>query len=173
MKDVLRAIRERRSIRRFLPKPVPEDLVVSLVELACWAPSAGNLQPWYFFAVFNRQVKDALGEASADYDLIAQAPVVIVVCADQERSAVVYEERGYHLYCLQDTAAAITLLLLAASAYGLGGCWVGAFDEGMVRRILSLPFNLRPVAMVPLGYPAERPSPPPRRPLPEVLRIIK
>jgi len=86
---------------------------------------------------------------------------------------VVYEERGYHLYCLQDTAAATTLLLLAASAYGLGGCWVGAFDEGMVRRILSLPFNLRPVAMVPLGYPAESPSPPPRRPLPEVLRIIK
>jgi nitroreductase len=83
--------------------------------------------------------------------------VVIVVCADAEQSAARYGSRGRELYCLQDTAAAIEHILLAAVALGLGGCWVGAFDEREAARVLDLPGRHRPVAMLPIGKPAGSP----------------
>ncbi|HDO41379.1 MAG TPA: nitroreductase family protein, partial [Candidatus Bathyarchaeota archaeon] len=100
---------------------------------------------------------------------IEEAPVVIVVCADESRSSWAYGSRGASLYCIQDTAAATENMLLAACALGLGACWVGAFREDEVKRILKVPGGLRPVAIVPIGYPAERPNPPPKRPLEEVV----
>ncbi|RLF23588.1 MAG: nitroreductase family protein, partial [Thermoprotei archaeon] len=104
---------------------------------------------------------------------IAEAPVVVVVCANIPRTAWRYGERGRSLYCLQDTAAAIQNMLLAAHALGYGTCWVGAFDEEEVSRILGLPDHVRPVAIVPIGKPAESPIPPPRRPLDEVVHWEK
>jgi nitroreductase len=80
--------------------------------------------------------------------------VVIAVCADPDRSAARYGKRGTNLYCLQDTAAATEHILLAATALGLGGCWVGAFDEAAAARALALPEHLRPVALVSIGYAA-------------------
>ena len=149
------AIRTRRSARRFADRDIEPGVVERLIEAATWAPSAGNLQPWRFFAVRGEAWKTALAEAALGQRFVAQAPVVVVVCAEPGRSATRYGERGRMLYCLQDTAAATQNLLLAAAALGIGSCWVGAFDEEAVSRALGLPPGFRPVAIIPLGYPAD------------------
>jgi nitroreductase len=107
--------------------------------------------------VRNQETKRALARAALTQWFLGEAPVVIVVCADPERSARRYGDRGRHLYSIQDTAAAIENLLLAAVASGLGACWVGAFDEDAAADALDLSSHLRPVAIVPIGYPAEQP----------------
>jgi len=94
---------------------------------------------------------------------------VIVVCANQLRSGRGYGARGVHLYCLQDTAAATQNLLLAATALGLATCWVGAFREEEAKKALNLPEGVRPVAIIPVGRPAEKPRIRPRRPLAEII----
>lgn len=157
--DVLEAIRKRRSIRRYRPDPVPEHVLKDILECARLAPSAGNRQPWVFVVVKDEMVKNKLVEASGNQVALAQAPVAIVVCADPEVSGARYEDRGRTLYVYQDTAAAVTNILLAATDYGLGTCWIGAFKETLVREALDLPFNLRPVAIIPMGYPDQEREP--------------
>lgn len=155
------AIRERKSVRAFTSRDVSDLEAELLVEAACLAPSAGNLQPWEFVVVRDRIMKGKLTDAAHGQSFIYQAPVVFVVCAVPRRSAVRYGSRGRELYCLQDTAAAIQNLLLTAKENGLGSCWVGAFDENRAAEALGLPDWVRPVAIVPVGYQAE--SPPRRR----------
>jgi len=148
--------------------------VTKLLEAAIRAPSAGNCQPWYFFVVRNQEIKRALAHAALGQWFVSEAPVVIVVCAEPERSALRYGNRGTYLYSLQDTAAATEHLLLAAVASGLGACWVGAFDEEEASRALVLPSHLRPVAIVPIGYPTGRPSSrTDRRRLETVSKLVK
>lgn len=159
--EVLEAIKLRRSVRHFCKKPFPPQALDPLIDALRWAPSAGNLQSRKFYFVFNAGLKGKLAWAALDQDFIAQAPVVVVACADH-RIASRYGERGVRLYCLMDVAASIQNLLLAAQGEGLGSCWVGAFDEGKVRKILKLPPYLRPVALVPIGFAGEHPEPPPR-----------
>lgn len=171
-KDLIDAIRERRSVRRFEDAEIPEATLGRILECARLAPSAGNRQPWLFLVVRNRELKQRLVEAALGQTFIAQAPVAIVVCADVPRSTERYGERGRTLYCLQDTAAAIEHILLAANAFGLGSCWVGAFDEDKVARIFGLDQKVhRPVAIIPLGTPAESPSPRPRRSIDEIVMV--
>lgn len=167
--DILEAVRTRRSVRRFLDSPVPPEVLEELLNAAIQAPSAGNAQPWRFIVVRERKVREALVPAALGQGFLAEASVVIVVCADLERARKAYGERGITLYCLQDTAAAVENLLLVATARGLGTCWVGAFDERKVSEVLRLPENLRPVVLVPVGKPGETPKPRPRRPLSEVV----
>jgi nitroreductase len=99
-----------------------------------------------------------------------KASVVIIVCADENRSSQCYGTRGESLYCIQDTAAALQNIHLTAYSLGLGTCWIGAFNEEEARRILKIPQGIRPVALVPVGYPAETPRPTSRRPLGQVVR---
>lgn len=172
-KDVLDVIRERRSIRRFQALPVPDGIVEQLIEAAIMAPNAGNLQPWRFFVVKDEKVRQALARAAGGQNFVAAAPVAIVVCADPKHSASRYGKRGAELYYLQDTAAAVQSILLAAAAFGLGSCWVGAFDEELVAEALALEERFRPVAILPISYPAENPRPRPRHPFKEVVSIIE
>jgi nitroreductase len=167
--DVFETIKGRRSIRAYRDIEVPQEIVEKLIEAARWAPSAGNIQPWEFIIVRNPETKRRLAEAALGQSFIEEAPVVIVVCADEERSARGYGTRGRTLYCIQDTAAAIQNIHLAACALGLGTCWVGAFKEDEAREILNIPGGVRPVAIIPVGYPAESPSPRSRRPLKEII----
>lgn len=166
---VLEVIRRRRSVRSFRDEPVPPEILEQLLEAACWAPSAGNLQPWQFYVVRSPENKRQVA-AAARQAFVARAPAIVVVCALPERSAAVYGDRGRHLYCLQDTAAAVQNLLLAAYALGLAACWVGAFSEGEVRRALGLAAEVRPVALVPVGYGAGEPPAPDRQPLASVVK---
>lgn len=153
--EVFEAIKKRRSMRRFdATKPVTTEEVEKLLEAAKWAPSAGNLQSWYFVVARDESIKKALAGA-AHQEFIAQAPVVIVACADLERSASRYGDRGFFLYAIQDATIAAQNIWLTATEMGLGGVWVGAFDEGEASRILELSPKLRPIAMLAIGYPGE------------------
>mgnify|MGYP005837014551 CR=1 FL=1 len=171
--DLWTAIERRCSIRRFTPEEVSAATVQKILEAAIRAPSAGNRQPWHFFVVRRASVKEALAQAAYGQDFVAEAPVVIVVCAEPERSALRYGARGRELYCLQDTAAATEHILLAVTALGLGCCWVGAFDEKAAACALSLPSQFRPIAIVPIGQAAEPMSRTPRRPLSEVTSYLE
>jgi len=167
--DVFEAIKSRRSIRAFTEDPVSEEEVEKLIEAARSAPSAGNIQPWEFVVVREPERKKGLCEAALDQTFIEEAPVLIVVCANVWRSGQGYGSRGVNLYSLQDTAAATQNMLLAATALGLATCWVGAFQEEQARKILNIPDGVRPVAIIPIGHAAEKPSPRSRRQLDRII----
>jgi len=167
--DVATAIRSRRSVRAFKKQPVPEPLLRELVELANWAPSAGNLQARDFILVRSEATRAALARA-ADQVELSKAPVVLVACTNATRIAK-YGDRGRELFSIQDAAAATQNFLLAAHERGLGAVWMGSFDEDDIRRTLKLPREIRPVTLVALGWPAENPAPPQRLPLSEVLHL--
>ncbi len=167
--DVFEAIKKRRSVRAYADEKVSEKDVERLIEAARWAPSAGNIQPWEFVVVKDVETKRKLSEAALNETFIEKAPVVIVVCADLNRSSRGYGSRGKHLYSLQDTAAATENILLAAQELGLATCWVGAFHENEVAKAVKAPRNLRPVAIVAVGHPAERPVAPPKRSVNEIV----
>lgn len=173
--DFWQVIEARHSVRSFDPAvDIPPETVERLLTAAIRAPSAGNRQPWHFYVVRNLATRRALAAAAYGQTFVAQAPLVIVVCADAGQSAGRYGQRGRELYCLQDTAAATEHILLAAVALGLGGCWVGAFDEDQAARALNLPPRHRPVAILPIGKPAGRAtSSPPRQPLKAVVSYVE
>jgi len=173
--DFWQVLHSRHAVRDFaLGRDVPAPLVADLLRAAIEAPSAGNLQSWHFYVVRRPAVRAALAEAALGQSFVAEAPVVIVVCADPERSATRYRERGRRLYAYLDAAAATENLLLAATALGLGTCWVSAFDEEAARQAIGAPQWLVPVAIVPVGYPAvPRPRETERRPLEEVTTYVE
>ena len=156
-------------MRAFKNRDVPAEIVEKLIDAARWAPSAGNIQPWEFIIVRKPKIKRRLVEATLDQMFIEEAPVVIVVCANEARSSQGYGMRGKTLYCIQDTAAAIQNINLTAYSFGLGTCWVGAFREEEAREILKIPHGIRPVAIVPIGYPAEAPTPRSRKPISQIV----
>jgi len=169
--DPLTPILTRTSCRAFRPDPLPEADLTRLIEALCRAPSAGNVQPWRFIVVRSDGDREALAAAAHGQSFLARAPVVIVVCGDAARSEARYGKRGRDLYVIQDTAAAVENLLIAATALGYGSCWVGAFDEKAAREALGLPGGLRPLAMVPIGRPIRGRKPTGRRPKREVVEI--
>jgi len=171
--DVFEAIKGRRSIREFTKQDVSKDSVEKIIDAARMAPSAGNIQPWEFVVIRDAQTKRKIAEAALGQMFIATAPVIIVVCAHLRRSAQGYGSRGEKLYAIQDTAAATENILLSAHALGLGTCWIGAFEEDEVKEVLDLPSEVRPVAIIPVGYPAEKSSPPHRRHLDEIIHMDK
>lgn len=172
--DFWQVVEERHSVRAFDPEvDVPQEMVEEILKAAIRAPTAGNRQPWHFYVVRNKQRREGLVAAAYDQRFVGQAPVVIVVCADADKSAGRYGDRGRELYCLQDTAAAIEHILLAAVALGLGGCWVGAFNENLAAQVLNLPKKHRPVAILPIGRPARRrPEMSPRQSLESVTTFV-
>jgi nitroreductase len=172
--DFWDVLETRRSVRDFdTAVDVSPHTVERLLQAAIQAPSAGNRQPWYFYVVRDGTVRQGLARAAYGQSFVAEAPVVIVVCADPEQSAARYGQRGRELYCLQDTAAAVEHILLAAVALGLGGCWVGAFSEERAANALDLPDHLRPVAILPIGKPAGEPGiRTSRRPLQDIASFV-
>lgn len=169
---VLDVIKGRRSIREFERKEISEDIIEKLIDAIIWAPSAGNLQSRYFYFVFNADIKKRLVRAALDQNFIATAPLTVIGCCDY-RISHRYGVRGKELYAIQDVAVSIQNLMLAAYEQGLGSVWVGAFREDEVAEILEIPDHLRPVVIVPVGYPAEKPLPPERVSKERAVKIIK
>ena len=167
--DLLEIIKNRRSIRVFKKQDVPQDIIEKLLEAARWAPSAGNVQPWAFVVASSQKMKQSLSMAAFGQKDLEEASVVFVVCADEKLAEQSYGVRGKSLYCLQDTAAAIQNILLTAYSLGLGSCWIGAFKEDEIRQAIKAPKEMRPVALIPVGYPNEAPAARRRRPLCEII----
>ncbi|RLG17549.1 nitroreductase family protein [Nanoarchaeota archaeon] len=163
--DIFKVIKGRRSIRRYVDRKVSRLDIVKILDAARWAPSAGNLQNWYFIVVRDKGKKLQLSEACLGQEFVALAPVVIVACADNRSIGMFYGERGERLYSIQNVAAAVQNMLLMAHSLGLGSCWVGAFDTEMVKNILRIPDNVEPQAVVTIGYPGEKPPAPKRKDL--------
>ncbi|HPW45888.1 MAG TPA: nitroreductase family protein [bacterium] len=154
--ELREAISKRRSVRQFDPTfDVGDEVIRQVLESAVMAPSAGNGQSWHFEVVRDAKIKEMLASNAAHQLFIAKAPVIIVVCIDYDRAERGYGARGRDLYSIQETAAAIENMLLTITSLDLGSCWIGAFDEAVASDILSLSKKLRPVAMLPIGRPAE------------------
>jgi nitroreductase len=167
--EFFKVVEERRSMRAFAAVPVEEEKLKRILEVVNRAPSAGNLQGYEIFVVRKAEQKQALVKASYNQKFIAEAPVVLIFCANPARSAVRYRERGENLYSLQDATIACTYAMLAATALGLSTVWVGAFEEKAVREAVDIPADLVPVAILPIGYAGEKPHSTPRRRLEEMV----
>jgi nitroreductase len=162
--ELMQAIRARRSIRRFLDKPVEEEKLLAVLGAGRLAPSAKNMQDWRFIVVQDKTARGRLAVAAKDQQFVAQAPVVIAACGTSD----LVMTCGQPAYAI-DVAIALDHMTLAAASLGLGSCWIGAFYEEQAKAILGVPEGVRIVALLPLGYPAEEPFPRPRKNLDDVV----
>ena len=169
MWDFFETVRHRHSIRKYQPDmPVETAKLHAILEMACAAPSAGDLQAYRMIVVRDADERRALVHVADEQAFLAEAPVCLVFCADPARSAAAFGERGARLYAVQDATIAAAYAQLATVAAGMGSTWVGYFDEAKVRAVLGLEPGLVPIALMSLGYPAELPEPSSRRRLDEV-----
>jgi coenzyme F420-0:L-glutamate ligase / coenzyme F420-1:gamma-L-glutamate ligase len=193
MPQVIEAIQKRRSVRKYLPHPVPHELVLEVLAAAGWAPSAHNSQPWRFIVIADPKVKRDLSEAMGEawvsdcikdgltvneasrkerVERFACAPVLILGCLTMEglRKFPDAQRQGYERdLALQSFGAAIQNLLLAAYTQKLVSCWFCApgFCKQTVRDVLKIPADIEPQSFVILGYTGECPTTPPKKKLAE------
>jgi len=165
MGDILELIKSRRTIKHFLPQFVSWDSVSRVIDAGRHAPSSGNIQNWKFIVVYEPDQKQAIAELCYEQYELAQAGVLIVVCAEPEKAERYYGLRGDRLYSVQNCAAAVQNMLLEAHSLGLGSAWIGAFDEDALKEVCSIPEEIRPQVIVALGYAREVPPKPPKYPL--------
>lgn len=163
--ETLEAIRTRRSVRRFLDREIPREVIRDILAAGVRAPNGGNRQPWRFVVVTDRE-KIRRFDPVAHQPCVEKAPAVIVACADPHDTWARYDENDQ---CwLLDTCAAIENMLLAIHDMGLGGVWVITFSKQAVRRLVGIPRHWQIVSIVPFGYPRGETSLSSRRPLSEV-----
>ena len=148
--DFTAVIKTRRSVRTYADKAIPDDVLARVLEAARLAPSACNFQPWRFVVVKDAAVRNQLGKLASGQDFMAKAPVVIVCCG--KRYPQKYNWIGDHLYLI-DVGIAIEHLALAARNEGLGTCWIGAFQDQPIKKLLDIPADYDVVMMLPVGYP--------------------
>lgn len=189
-------IKTRRSIKTYLPDEVPKRAIYKILDAGRWAPSAHNAQPWRFIVVTDSNIRRKLAEAMAsewDEDMVGDsvppsirrrviegsierftdAPVLIIASTtmkDMDKYPDERRQKTEHTMATQSLAASVQNMLLAAHSAGLGSCWFCAplFCQDAVRRVLKVPDNVEPEALITLGYPSETVEPPPRKPLDEV-----
>ncbi|MEM3730378.1 MAG: nitroreductase family protein [Candidatus Bathyarchaeia archaeon] len=142
--DVFEAVRRKRSIRAYAAEPVPKEKLMRVLEAARLAPSASNIQPWHFIVVTDYEKRKRLASGGMFARFVAQSPVVIVGCGDPHASP---------KWFMVDVAIAMENMVLTATGEGLGTCWVGSFDENLVKESLKIPERLRVVALLTVGYP--------------------
>ena len=161
----------RKSSRSYRPEEVDDDNIERILQAAKSAASAGSLQAYQIFIFRDSATKELLARAAYDQDFISEAPVCMVFCADPERSGSEYGKRGRELYSIQDATIAASFALLRAVDLGLGTVWVGAFNEFQVKGIVKSD-NLKPVALLPVGYPVGNDEKNVRRKEREVIRYL-
>jgi len=151
--DFYKVIRTRRSVRSYKNKPILEEVLNRVLETARIAPSGSNRQPWKFILVTDEALKRKMISACKNQTFVAEAPVIIVACGKKIPS----NRGGYmgEMSMLVDVSIAFTHLILAARAEGIGTCWIGAFNNNEVKRLLKVPKRYEVVAVTPLGYPLE------------------
>jgi len=193
MPNIEQAIKERRSVRKCSPRPIPNEAVCKILEAAAWAPSAHNAQPWRFIVVTQSEKKRSLAEAMAkpwlrdlerdgepmetrtaiaedSVEHFSNAPALVVACSTMEnmrRYPDKKRQKSERDLAVQSLGAAIQSLLLAAHGEQLGTCWycAPAFCKEVVRQELKIPQEVEPQALIAVGYPAEKPNPPKRKSL--------
>ncbi len=148
----MKEIFERRSIRKYTGKEVSDESIKELLKAAMSAPSAGNQQPWDFIVVKDRAVLNEIPKVHQYAQMLKEAPVAIVVCG-------VLEREKHAGYWMQDCAAAIENILIEAQFLGLGAVWLGVYPRedrvAGLTKLLEIPENVIPIAVISIGYPAE------------------
>ncbi len=152
--NVHEAVRMRRSIRSYRPKPVKDEELNRVLDAARHAPSARNMENWKLVVVRDREKRERLMRAAHNQSFVAQAPIVIAACGTVIDHVMSCGQLSYTI----DAAIAVDHMTLQAVEEGLGTCWVCAFDEAEVKKILGIPEDVRVVALLTLGYPAEAPE---------------
>lgn len=158
--ELFEVIKKRRSIRSFSDLPVEWSKIVQILEAGSLSPSSGNVQNWRFIIITDKKLKNEITEACLEQEWMNTAPIFIVVVSDDVMIEKLYGKRGKNFYAIQNCAAAIENMLLATTNLGLGTCWVGAFEEEAVKRTLEIPKYANVEAILPIGYPNEKPPEP-------------
>lgn len=194
--SVFDAISKRRSVRSYKPDGIPDEVLDKLLNAVRLAPSGGNRQPYKFIIVQDNDTKAQLAAACRwspgrpkGHEFVSQAPIVIVACGSEENAVSRYHKDGQVFLAIGrdvpaeidrssveylnlrdiDLAIALDHLTLVATEEGLGTCWIGALDEREIKKLLSVPQDMRVLAVMPVGYTASLPEPRPRKPLEEII----
>jgi nitroreductase len=167
--DFFDLVGSRHSVREFTREPVSDAIVERLLAAANRAPSAGNLQAYEIVVVRSAKGRRLLARAALGQEFVAEAPLVLVFVTHPERNAERYGDRGARLYGVQDATIAAAYAQLAAQALGLGGVWVGAFDDAAVLSAVRAPSGHGVSSLLVLGYPARTPEATPRRSLDDLV----
>lgn len=154
---MLDVFRKRHAVRAYQSRPVPPEVLADILDAANSAPSAGGLKAREIRVVTDAETRHKLAVAAHGQEFVAEAPVVLVFWAVPSRSAAKYGERGRDLFALQDASIATSFAWIQAVGSGLGACWVGAFDDDAVNEVFrgKIGRDWRPIALLPIGYPAE------------------
>ncbi|NIA06872.1 MAG: nitroreductase [Actinobacteria bacterium] len=153
--DFYDVVRSRRSIRAYKPAPIEPEKLDRILQAGRLAPSACNLQPWAFLLVTDPGTrKDFIKVYKQPW--LCEAPVILVICADTKKA---WKRWDGQEYWQVDCAIAMQNMISAATAEGLGTCWIAAFDEPACVKLLNLPAHIRPVVITPIGYAAETKDP--------------
>jgi nitroreductase len=170
--DFFDLIDSRHSMRGFLDTPIEDDQLQQILQAANRAPSAGNLQAYEIYVVRKGDQRDAVAAAADEQAFVAEAPLILIFCANPARSAAWYKKRGVELYSGQDATIACAFAMLAATALGLSTVWVGAFRDAEVRAAVGIPDVLRPVALLPIGHAGRKPPMTARRSLADLVHEV-
>ncbi len=164
-------IKKRKSIRKYRPSLIPDDVLNRILDAGRIAPSAKNYQPWHFIVIKDPEIKKRVAEASRGQHWMADADVIVCGCALMD---IVWSRMGGYMTSFAvDITIALDHMILAAANEGLGTCWIGAFDEKQVKEILQVPENVHVVALTPIGYPAQEPKERGRKALGEIVSYDK
>ena len=159
--SLLDVIFRRRSIRSYKKEPIPDEVLRNILEAGRLAPSADNAQPWHFIVVTDSRIKEKLSRGRWNY-FIKDSAVTVVGCG--------YKENEWSTI---DVTIALENMVIAAEAQGVGSCWIGDFVEEEVKKLLGIPNNLKVIALVSFGYPAEKPTPDNKKSLREIVHYNK
>ena len=163
--DVSKAIEVRRSIRKYKDTVVEDDKLNKILESARISPSAANRQEWKFVVVKDKDTRIKLVDPCMGQKFVGEAPVLIAACSTESERIMPCGQYAYTV----DLSIALSFMILQATELGLGTCWLGAYNEKMVKNILDIPEDIRVVGMITLGYPDEKPGPRPRKTIKEVV----
>ena len=155
--NIKKAINERFSCRGYKSKRISDKDLNKILEAGINAPNAGNLQAWRFVVVNKEDVKEKITKASLDQRWMMQAPLFVVVCSDLKKLKTYYPDK-FKLYAIQDTSIAAENMMLMAFSLNIKSCFISAFDEKAVKRILRLPDDTEAYAIITLGYSDEKKS---------------
>jgi nitroreductase len=167
--EVMEAIRQRRSIRNYADRPVEEEKLNLILEAGRLAPSAANRQEWRYVVVREKETRQELMKAAKGQGFVGQAAVVIAACAETDNHEMSCGQLSYPI----DVAISVDHMTLKALEEGLGTCWVGAFYEDKVKKILGIPDDIRVVELLTIGYPVDVPPPRPRLLISDIVRYEK
>jgi len=162
--DLYEAIKSRYSVRSYVNKPVEQEKLDRILDAARQAPSGSNRQPWKLVVVRDAETRKKLVPACSNQEFVGQAPVVIAgvgLMPDRIMSCGVPGDPV-------DVAIALEHVALAATAEGLGTCWIGSFHQDQIRALLGIPANAKVIEVMTLGYPADHPRPKTRKPMKEL-----